>query len=106
MSDSVLPRDADIAARLTADYRPSGLLVANCLYNTPAALNRLVALSIRLRLKSDNPYPESLRFGVVRTLLLHSGFFITVKLGRGANSRAMRLGPVRVVHYFIDITLF
>ena len=44
---------------------------------------------------------------MVRTLLLHSdGFFITVKLGRGANPRAMRLGPVRVVHYFIDITLF
>lgn len=28
MSDSVPPRDADIAARLTADYRSSGLLVA------------------------------------------------------------------------------
>lgn len=28
MSDNVPPRDADIAARLTVDYRLSGLLVA------------------------------------------------------------------------------
>ena len=48
MSDNVLPRDADIAARLTTEYSPSGLLVLSA-----CTVRRLHITGLWRRFRSD-----------------------------------------------------
>lgn len=105
-SDNVPPRDADIAARLTADYRPSGLLVVTaCTIRRPHITGLWHCFDPIEALSQTSP---ALAVSKVRTLLTtvystlrvdSDGFFL-LKLGCGASSRVVRLGPVRVVHRF------